>query len=167
MGALDDATLAAFLKRVENGKDGDDSTALLNKTMAESVRYLVGLGFTAEEIKTELHEGLSLVQEWAEARWWVLVSQRDYALQVGATDEPMESEKDDWHRTVCKWFNHQCGYGLLTAGEGTPDILIRKSVLDECGVDVPMRPGLPLDIRVGVRIRGVEAIEVAPAPGFW
>ncbi len=40
----------------------------------------------------------------------------------------------DWHQATVKWFNGRRGFGFLTRGKGTPDILIHRETLKLFGL---------------------------------
>jgi cold shock CspA family protein len=172
MGAMDDAALAAFLKRVavsEVAEEGEDSVILLRRLLGQIAQTMIRQKFDAGRIKGRLLHMLERVSEMAVADWVEQLSEHaarvadDARLEV---EEGAVAEASPWQGVRVKWYNRARGFGVLKAGDGTPDILVRQSVLDRCGVE-RLAPRQLMQVRVAVLDRGTEAVEIGYLAGFW
>ena len=168
MGALDDAALAAFLKRVEGNGGYENSTGLLNRLLAQTIRYMVAAKCDPDRIKARLLAVLEKVGDMADFQHEALESEHSALLvekrKFEATELPAP-KPSPWERVTVKYINRNRGFGFFTRSEGTPDILFTQTVLDRCGVD-RLRAGERFDVRWVEGDKGLVAVEVAYPVGF-
>ena len=64
-------------------------------------------------------------------------------------------------RAIVKWFNREKGFGFLTRGEGTEDVVIHMETLRRFGL-AELRPGQVVLVRYGRGEKGLMAAEIHP-----
>jgi len=69
--------------------------------------------------------------------------------------------ESDWERARVKRFSRVRGFGILTRGEGTPDVYVHASTLRRCGF-TELRRDQVVQIRWGRGPKGCTAAEIRP-----
>jgi len=69
--------------------------------------------------------------------------------------------ESDWEKGMVKWFNRLRGFGFLTRGPQTADILVHMETLRRCGF-VELRQGQAVLVRYGRGPDGLIAAELKP-----
>lgn len=95
----------------------------------------------------------------------------DNSTGICPSQEPVRTHlivepESDWERAQVKWINRVRGFGLLTRGDGTPDIFFHMETLRRYGFS-ELRPGQIVEIRYGqgARVPMLAEIRIPSASG--
>jgi cold shock protein len=87
-----------------------------------------------------------------------------HASQLPQRTHVLIRPESSWELALVKWFSRVRGFGMLTLGEGRPDVFVHMETLRRFGF-VELRPGDQVEVRWGRGSKGLMAAQLRPTQG--